>query len=255
MARSKDRTELIPKELYHELFVESIRNAEMLIEEAKLIAESKSKTHARMLHNLAIEEVAKGYACLLVASGMIPRSHPLVRRTGKGCVFAGHDVKYGFYTAVAQKLFSKELQKAKSGERSIFAGHEAEYLTLMATVQDLLSEAFQKKGTADRELTRDEGILMQAKAAAFTGSQATKKRFEWMYVDAVKQTNGSWSVSSPLKLDSKDAGSQFQLTELVIADVKSFESKSKAPEFDAFRQAYRKRAEQVDPTWPKNPIW
>lgn len=255
LTSTRNQTGFVPIEVYHEVYLESIRNAEMLIEEAKLIAESKSKTHARMLHNFAIEEVAKGYACLLAACGMIPRNHPLVLRWGKGSVFTQHDVKYSFFAVVAQDLFLKEIEKAKRGERSIFVGHETEYLTFMAVVQESLSKAFQKAGIADAELTGDEGIHARAVAGAITGPKATKKRFEWMYVDVVKQAGGLWFVSSPLKSDPKDTGPDFGLTELVIAQVKSVDGMRESPEFDAFRRKYREFLSRLDASLPKNPVW
>ena len=54
---------MIPIEVYQEAMVESLKNAKALIKEAVLVAKNVSMTHALILKNLAIEEIAKANAC------------------------------------------------------------------------------------------------------------------------------------------------------------------------------------------------
>lgn len=73
----------------------SLRNAEMWLREARLIAKHGSKCHAQALTIFATEEVGKSMMCWLVVNGVTPYNHPDVDFTNSRSVFRKHSLKSG----------------------------------------------------------------------------------------------------------------------------------------------------------------
>jgi AbiV family abortive infection protein len=214
---------LIPREVYKEAMDESLKNAEMFVYEAKLIAQRGSRTHALLLRNLAIEEVAKAYVCWMVTNRVIPLNHPIVWPKGKKTIFRSHDTKHKAYLDVASALLLNQMQK--SGQR------EPGFIT---------------KG----ELVGI-NILTQ-----FMGKEGTKKRFEWMYVDIIRNKEKTkWTISSPLLLDSTIKPLEFTHIEAMIGFVKSIRNFAESDQFAANLEKVQEETRRLDSDYPDTPIW
>jgi AbiV family abortive infection protein len=213
---------LIPKEIYREVMEESLKNAKALVQESYLVATNVSNTHAKMLKNLAIEEIGKAVACWNVVAEILPRNHPMIRITGKKSVFRNHDVKNAIYSAYEGSIFLTQWKKATGSENEAIS--ESELL----------------------------GLGLAASALAPFG---TKKRFEWMYVDIVQEDDGTWSVSSPLKNDTGQQVINYTLIKQSIAYLDWLFKQLGSNMIIEYRQQRREWLMKNDPDFPKNPKW
>ncbi len=214
-------SKLPPREVYHEAMIESLRNAKALVKEAALVAQNVSMTHALMLKNLAIEEVAKAYACWLVVHEIIPRNHPMVKLFGKKSVFRSHDVKNKIYTELGSGMFLDKIKKI---------------------------------GQISEDLDLEGASVGIGLVSSILGRIGTEKRFEWMYVDVVHR-DGEWIISSPLKADRKQRNINFWGIKTTIGFVDSLIHISKQKEFDKMQKEMRRKYEKQDADFPSSPIW
>lgn len=213
---------LIPIEVYHEAMIESLRNAKALVEEAVLVARQVSMTHGLMLRNLAIEEAAKAHVCWLVVAGILPRNHPMVKTLGKKSVFRNHDVKNAVYLELANSINLDGMKRA--GE--ILGDTDPEQL---AHVMGYLSSVIGRKGT--------------------------EKRFEWMYVDIVEEGDGSWSVSSPLKMDKENQSIYFKNIKDVVRFLEIEIQFLRDARLHEYRDNMREFYKENDSDFPDKPKW
>jgi AbiV family abortive infection protein len=213
---------LIPREIYKEAMAESIRNAEVFIQEAKIIAEKGSSTHSLLLKNLAIEEVAKAYVCWMVAHRVIPLNHPIVWPRGKKTIFRSHDAKNKIYMDLASAFLLWQMQK----------------------------EGKRKSGP----LTKGE-IAGISVVTQYMGRKGTEKRSEWMYVDIVRGKDGKWFVSSPLSNDDLMTPVNFGQIDAIIAFLKSIEEFAESAQFADYLEQMQEETRKSDSDFPPDPLW
>ncbi len=213
---------MIPREVYKEAMEESLKNAKALIRDAYLVGKQVSMTHALMLKNLAIEEIAKSNACWLVVAEILPRNHPMVMITGKKSVFRNHDVKNTLYMGLAGAMNVARMKRA-----------------------GLIDEKESPEGLA----------LGIGLASTIIGPMGTKKRFEWMYVDIVKNKEGEWIISSPLKLDNNNKVIDFRNVKKVIQFMDTQIRFLKDSKMKDHRIMMRKWYKDNDSDYPEKPEW
>lgn len=213
---------MIPREMYKEAMEESLKNAEMFIYEAKLIAEKGSQTHALLLKNLAIEEIAKAYVCWMVAYRVIPLNHPIVWPRSKRSIFRSHEVKNRVYMDIASAHMLQQMQK--SGLREPGPMTHGEIVGISIVTQ-------------------------------FMGKEGMKKRSEWMYVDIVKDENKNWSVSSPLLYDNEVRSPDFNHIDAMIGFIKRIRAFAESPHFADNLEKTREETRRLDPDFPPDPVW
>ena len=213
---------MISRELYKEAMDESLKNAEMFVYEAKLIAEKASQTHALLLKNLAIEEIAKAYVCGMVAYRVIPLNHPIVWPKSKKTIFRSHDVKNRVYIDIASAHMLQYMQKSGLRETGPITTGEITGISIVTQ---------------------------------FMGKEGTKKRSEWMYVDIVQDKKKNWYVSSPLLYNEEVKPPDFNHIDAIIGFIKRIiafaESSHSADNLEKVREDTRK----LDPEFPDDPIW
>jgi len=213
---------LIPREIYREAMNESIKNARMMLDEADIISERRSVVHARVLQNMAIEEVAKAYVCWLVTNGVIPYNHPLVDPQDGKSVFQNHQIKVSIYVAIANILNVLILREA--GIRGSSLPSERRILAL-DTVLDWVSE------------------------------KGSKKRYDWMYVDVKIDKKGNYTVSSPLLIDSDIILDGLNGVRSTINLICWLDNQSKTESFAKKRTRMREKIRTSDDMFPPNPEW
>lgn len=105
------------REAYAKCMKASLRNAEMWLKEAGLIAKHGSRCHAQALTIFAYEEVGKSFMCWLVVNGIIPFNHPDVDFANRRSIFKKHSLKssttFAILTAARryQKKVGEDLRK------------------------------------------------------------------------------------------------------------------------------------------------
>jgi len=208
--------------VYKEAMEESLGNAKALLQEAGMVARTVSITHALMLKNLAIEEIAKSLACWYVVAEILPMNHPLVRITGKKSVFRNHDVKNTIY---------------------------------MCMTGTMLLAQWKRMGLADGDDISEGNLFGVGLGATALGPIGTKKRFEWMYVDIVRNKEGDWTVSSPLKLDQQKKSVDFSSVKASIKYLELLMKFMSEDEFEKYRMDRREWFVKNDPDFPKKPRW
>jgi AbiV family abortive infection protein len=213
---------LIPKEVYREAMVESLKNAKALVQESYLVAKNVSSTHALMLKNLAIEEIGKAIACWNVVAEILPRNHPMIKRSGPKSVFRNHDVKNALYVAFEGSL--------------------------------LLAQWKRESGNGIEETSEGE-LLGLGLAASALGPFGTKKRFEWMYVDVVRNQDGAWGVSSPLKTDSQQRVISYVGVKGCINYLEWLIGLLGNETIEEYRTQRREWLSKNDSDFPKKPRW
>jgi AbiV family abortive infection protein len=213
---------MIPRTIYKEAMNESIKNAEMFVYEAKLIDAKGSRTHALLLKNLAIEEVAKAYVCWMIANRVIPLNHPIVWPRGKKTIFRSHNVKNKIYMDIASVFLLWQMQK----------------------------EGKRESGPLTKGELAGISIVTQ-----FMGKEGTKKRSDWMYVDIARNKEGNWYVSSPLSNDNIITQPNFKQIETMIGFVKWIGEFAKSVQFMDYLEQLREETRTTDSDFPDDPIW
>ncbi|MFW9886765.1 MAG: AbiV family abortive infection protein [Candidatus Thorarchaeota archaeon] len=103
------------REAYQRCMTASLENAEMWLNEAKLLVKHGSRSHAHVLTLFAVEEIGKAMLCWWTINGVYPFNHPLidfVKR--KKSIFRSHSLKGGLATSFAfglSRLFGKAPEK------------------------------------------------------------------------------------------------------------------------------------------------
>ncbi|MFW9804691.1 MAG: AbiV family abortive infection protein [Candidatus Thorarchaeota archaeon] len=212
---------MISREVYEEAMHESLRNAKALIREAVLVGREISSTHALLLKNTAIEEIAKAYACWLVVAKVVPRNYSLIRPGNRKGVFRDHDAKYTMYIGLHSSL---------------------------------IMHAEKAKKSPGEKVTQEE-LLGAAVGATIIGPTGTKKRFEWMYVDIRKNQEGKWFVSSPLKQDKGAKLIDFRGVKTVVRYVEHLTGFMKRPEFEEYQKEMIEWFRENDSEFPREPKW
>jgi AbiV family abortive infection protein len=222
MAEFSMGKELVSIEIYREAMEESLKNAEALIKASKTIASDASQAHAVMLHGLAQEEIAKGYACWLVIAEVIPRNHPLIGFSKKKSVFRNHDVKHELFILMGSTLVLAGLRGAKSGESYI--------------------------------PNKDEIFGMRLVADSM-GPEITKIRSDMMYVDIRQNESKTYEVLSPLKLNIQDYELAYSFSESLIKQIRHLFHLSTTDDFKQNIERYRSLIRNRRPDYPENPLW
>jgi AbiV family abortive infection protein len=212
---------VIPREVYKEAMDESLKNAKALVQEAYLVAKHVSNTHALMLKNLAIEEVAKAYVCWQVANGILPLNHPYADPCDNRGVFKSHNTKNTIYMTLANTKLLFGMKKSND-ETPILSEQELLVLSLFATT---------------------------------FGKEGTKRRFEWMYVNIIKVDDDHYSVSSPLSKDKDLNVIDFRGIKSIIGMIESFDEFSKTQPFLDNLEMLRAETRKFDTVYPDNPLW
>jgi AbiV family abortive infection protein len=213
---------VIPREVYKEAMEESLKNAEALIKASKAVANDASQAHALMLHGLAQEEIAKGYACWLVIAEVIPRNHPLIGFSRKKSVFRNHDVKHELFISMGSTMMLAGLRGTKSGESYI----------------------------------PDKGEIFGMRLVAnFMGPEITKIRSDMMYVDIRQNEPKTYEVLSPLKLNIQEYNLDYSFSELLIEQIRHLLHLSTTDDFKQNIERYRSLIRNNSPDYPENPLW
>ncbi len=213
---------LIPLDVYKEAMDESLKNAVALIQASIAVANDASKVHGLLLSGLASEEIAKAYACLLVASKLIPRNHPLIEYQNKKSVFRNHDVKNELMTTMGATLLLAGYKKTKPGESFI----------------------------PDRGEMFGMGLV-----ANYMGSESTKIRSDRMYVDIRKNKTRKFEVLSPMKMETDGFVLDHKLSEIMIAQILHLYELFTTEEFQQDIEKHRAKLRQFDTQSPTNPEW
>jgi hypothetical protein len=228
---------------YQDAMLESLRNAQQWLEDARLIVNNGSIAHSFVLRDLAGEEIAKAYACWQVLVGAIPTNHPLVKPSKKETI-----------ETVSKRLgkeAKRDSRRVRQGKKpkkpiSVFTSHAMKY----ALAADLSSSFFRTKEVqADSEKLE---AFLGGLNAVF-GEIGVMRRSEWLYVNLCESDQGL-DVSSPMRKDFQVHDSKFQLKQMSLEAVKKLVAASPS-EFSNWASTRRKRLKESDPYFPNNPKW
>ncbi len=228
---------------YQDAMLESLRNAEQWLEDAQLLLENGSITHAYVLSDLAGEEVAKAYACWHVLVGAIPTNHPLVKPSKKETI-----------ETVSKRLdkeAKRDSRRVRQGKQpkkpiSVFTSHAMKY----ALASDLGSSFFMPK---DVQAHSEKLESFLAGINTFFGEIGVMRRSEWLYVNLSESDEGL-EVSSPMRKEFQFQDSKFHVKQMSLDAVKKLIA-APTSEFSKWASARRKRLKEKDPYFPKNPKW
>lgn len=202
----------------------SLRNAEMWLKEAKLLAKKGSKGHAQALIIFAGEELGKALMCWMTINGVFPYNHWEVDFKNGKSVFRKHELKNATFMGFSLARISPEV--------------------IPDNYDQLVIDPWSGESIGVREYL--------AKLGAF----ATWARSSWMYVD-IKKECSQLEVYSPLAMSPYSVEGALKDMEYSLKTFKRFVRASKEhPE--AFRELFkemRQTLEEKDDKFPKTPQW
>ena len=208
------------RDVYEKCMMASLENAEMWINEARMILETCSRSHAHVLTLFAVEEIGKAIMCWLTINKVYPFNHQEVDFRSKKGVFRNHSLKGG---AALGFLFgmTKSMRKAKGKDAAVFVKHPVSGEDV--ELEDLIPDGAK--------------IMAQSRELL-------------MYVDIKKGPNGL-EVSNPLH-HNPPVEIAIEDALIALASLRTF-IKNSSRYIEYFREVRKIVEENI--LFPKNPEW
>ena len=121
-------------ELYRKAMIESIKNSEMWLKEARIIAKKGSKGHAQALTIFASEELGKAVMCWFVVKGVFPLNYWEIDFRSPRSMFHKHSLKIATDFALGQVLDDEVPDDMQEEVPDSWTGKPIEFRKLLAKI-------------------------------------------------------------------------------------------------------------------------